>query len=161
MKATPRIRKKRITAAELLRQIRALVLEEPRRLNMKTWIAAYEGRVRRNDFNYPLTDTSRLPACGTVGCIAGWGLTLLRRPNERLLAVKAQRVMSTVLGEQQMARWGGVPAIFSPYHDNVANTTPGTVAHARAVAKRIGNYLREHPELETRVIDVATRKVVQ
>jgi hypothetical protein len=60
---------------ELLRKVEAHILEEPKRLYMRTWvkhkdqdgvlrIRGQEGRQR--DY----------PACGTAGCIAGWAVML-------------------------------------------------------------------------------------
>lgn len=159
MKATPRIRKKRITAAELLRRIKVLVLEEPRRMNMRSWITAFEGRirVRRNRFGL---QGHELPVCGTVGCIAGWGATLLRKPGESPKTATARSRMAKLLGHRLSGGYWTDHDLFDPYLDDLLGTEPGTEAHAKAVAKRIDRYLAAHPDLETRVIDVAARKVV-
>lgn len=49
----------------LLKRVRKIIQEEPRRLNMSTW-----GLKRRNDWG--LDSLIDWPACGTVACIAGW-----------------------------------------------------------------------------------------
>lgn len=49
---------------KLLRQVKRIILDEPKRLYMTTWIyTALEGESER-------------PPCGTLGCIAGWAALL-------------------------------------------------------------------------------------
>lgn len=62
-------------AYDLLGDVIAAIRQEPRRLDMGQWLA-------EADFV-----TSAEPACGTVGCIAGW-LTILgtRRPTQDAIA---------------------------------------------------------------------------
>lgn len=55
-----------------LRRVVAHILEEPRRFDMN------EG------FGKCPADDDNAPACGTVGCIAGWGWALQRSQKERL-----------------------------------------------------------------------------
>ena len=61
------------TAYDLMTDIQKAILEEPARLNMGLWIAAF----RRLDplDSYHLIDSEHAaePACGTVACYAGWG----------------------------------------------------------------------------------------
>lgn len=51
------------TAYGLLSEISALILAEPKRYNQDTW-------------RYSQSPSDGGPACGTVGCIAGWVATL-------------------------------------------------------------------------------------
>ena len=53
-------------AYDLLTDVAKLVLDEPRRLKMDDWITPVEW----------LPEKHKAPACGTVGCIAGWVSTL-------------------------------------------------------------------------------------
>jgi hypothetical protein len=162
-KSVPRIRTKRITAANLLRRIRALVLEEPARLNMDSYISAFRGRIRSSVYDPP--HVGDLPACGTVGCIAGWGAMLLRRPDEIPRASTAETTMVKLLGHPEDDPWFSSyytdHDLFSDYGADIDGTRPGTKAHARAVAQRIDSYLEEHPDLETRVIDVERKRIVK
>lgn len=57
---------------ELLRKIQAIVLEEPKRLVMERWISI---PVDRRD--------SRVPECGTMGCVAGWATLLSRQAQQK------------------------------------------------------------------------------
>jgi hypothetical protein len=52
---------------KLLRRIQKHILAEPKRLDMGNFI------VRKSD---GLGSLVRFPKCGTVGCIAGWAVTL-------------------------------------------------------------------------------------
>jgi hypothetical protein len=51
------------TAYGLLSEIRKLILEEPRRYDQSDFLSIGEVAERRYDY---------VPACGTVGCVAGW-----------------------------------------------------------------------------------------
>lgn len=53
------------TAYGLLSEIRKLILEEPKRYDQGTW-----GRVGEHAAYY--YGKEHVPACGTVGCVAGW-----------------------------------------------------------------------------------------
>jgi hypothetical protein len=61
---------------ELLRRVQAHIREEPRRLNMETWLDKFESQA---EYDEELTN-SGLPPCGTVGCIAGWAVSLSELP---------------------------------------------------------------------------------
>lgn len=60
----------------LLRRVRAHILEEPNRLRMSDWkLTAAPGDlvgVRTTALSMWGETTQRVPACGTVACIAGW-----------------------------------------------------------------------------------------
>jgi hypothetical protein len=70
-------------AYDLLTEIRALIREEPKRYNQFIWHARvtplariiYHGR------------ESTAPACGTIGCVAGWVVTLKEGPDVAYPAV--------------------------------------------------------------------------
>lgn len=56
---------------KLLREIQKEILEEPKRLDMGTWLHKYE--------KHRISDLEFVPPCGTVGCIAGWAKVLSER----------------------------------------------------------------------------------
>jgi hypothetical protein len=70
MKAQPIPRSQATTAYDLLSDVVAVVLAEPKRLRMAVplWL----------DVRKLLDDA---PACGTVGCVAGWTVMLKDRPS--------------------------------------------------------------------------------
>jgi hypothetical protein len=175
---TPRVTEPTITAADLLRRIKTEVLAEPLRLDMGDWVVCFHGERPISTLRRAITSQ---PACGTVGCLAGWGMILLRHQDEdpSTLYSKASDVMSTLLSVRQPflpPDAGCLPSTCSQCDAarvsqlyNVGNlfsvvgldhTLPGTLAHAEAVARRIDTYLANHPELESRVIDVATRSII-
>ena len=51
---------------KLLRKVKKVVLEEPRRLDMANWIQT----------NMTALPAEERPPCGTVACIAGWAIHL-------------------------------------------------------------------------------------
>lgn len=58
---------------ELLREIQKEILAEPKRLNMEVI------SVKVTDINY---DPNEIPACGTIGCIAGWACMITDAKNQ-------------------------------------------------------------------------------
>lgn len=56
---------------KLLREIQKEISEEPKRLDMGTWLHKYE--------KHRISDLEFVPPCGTVGCIAGWAKILSER----------------------------------------------------------------------------------
>jgi hypothetical protein len=76
------------TAYELMSDIAAYVMEEPKRLWMGDWII--EGEAEIEDF----FDTQG-PACGTVGCIAGNAVVLTgQTQNGRSTATTATEILA-------------------------------------------------------------------
>lgn len=59
---------------QLMRDAVALFAEEPRRLDMMTWVDI----LAMGDRHHTAGDVKRLyPACGAVGCLYGWGRLLI------------------------------------------------------------------------------------
>jgi hypothetical protein len=178
-KPTPKIRAKYITAANLLKKIKQIILEEPARGNQGDWVCMLGGKPK-GLFNPEVMPTQ--PACGTVGCIAGWGMILLRKQRERVgtLDDQAQDVMNALVGYPQglgptdctcsscqRARaervQRGQPPLLTVgnlFGTDGVRAQPGTLEHAQQVAAKIDKYLAEHPELAKRWINVAKRTVM-
>jgi hypothetical protein len=59
---------------ELLLKVKQHILDEPKRLRMDTWLRhdVANGVRVSNSPGYGEPRTIEFPACGTVGCIAGW-----------------------------------------------------------------------------------------
>lgn len=61
---------------KLLRKVKKHILEEPRRFAMGTWLKKYTPGTLIDEPDSEAFVTRRVPACGTVGCIAGWTVDL-------------------------------------------------------------------------------------
>lgn len=57
---------------KLLKKVRALIVKEPKKLDMRTWA----NRINKRDI-IPNVD----PPCGTIACLAGWAI-LASRPKK-------------------------------------------------------------------------------
>lgn len=125
LKAVPRSRAK--TAWGLLQDVKRAILAEPKRANMGCYIGVHD-------------PSEGGPACGTVGCFAGW-ITLLRGTPSRM---NADFVAENILGSDiDYYTAGGNYYVFNVGHgDACATTTWGTRAHARAVAARITRFMK-------------------
>lgn len=71
---------------KLLRKIEEHILAEPKRLDMNFFVHK-EGLKGNGLYEKGLLDAARYPACGTMGCIAGWA-KLLSTPELISLDVK-------------------------------------------------------------------------
>jgi len=120
------------TAYDLLSEIAALIVAEPKRYNQERFMA--EGP---ND-----KDTAPLgfPSCGTVGCVAGWAVTL---KGVRCAYSDIQMHASSILGldrYQESTLFSGSALIDEDGHGPAEQTA----AHARAGAKHIRKFQRAH-----------------
>lgn len=131
LKALPRSKAK--TAWGLMADVKRAILAEPKRADM-TSVIGY------------LAPTEGGPACGTVGCVAGWVAVLGRKypsPYEIEMS-NAVGVARALLGEVNYFTVGqyGHYVFNAGAGDACDTTNPNTPAHARAVAKRIDKFMR-------------------
>lgn len=146
---TPIIRSKTITVADLLRKVKAVVLDEPRRLDLGEWLGAFRDRLGAREHARE-SAMPGAPECGTIGCISGWCAILTRKPGSDVYAYRFQlpHVPFDALTQLYSPNFGTYDSVKAKYG------APGTKTHARFVAVRIDNFLAAHPELEDRVIQV-------
>lgn len=80
---------------KLLRQVRAHILDEPRRLRMEHGIMPQHGK--------------NAPACGTVGCIAGWTVILgNKKPTETIKDMIARLAIPRSETSRRERSWSAV-----------------------------------------------------
>lgn len=124
MKSLPRSRAK--TAWGLCSNVIKVIQAEPKRANMRRYV-------------HDQPPEQGGPACGTVGCFGGW-ISLLGSPS-RYKLISPQVILGDVVHY----------AIVGPEKEHVfnsgdgdacASTTPGTVAHMRAVVRRIKKFMK-------------------
>lgn len=79
------------TAYGLLSEVIKLILEEPLRYNQGVWLLQQGGDPLDAEYDAP----QGFPACGTVGCVAGWVTTLkLKRvTNRTVFADRAAKIL--------------------------------------------------------------------
>lgn len=80
---------------QLLRRVKDAILEEPKRLEMETWVAV--GHIGKG-----------APPCGTVACVAGWVAILARSDSERTPIARAAQ---SVASAHQGTRWTAMQAL--------------------------------------------------
>lgn len=106
------------TAYGLLSAIAKLALEEPKRMRMETWLS------RDGGWLHP----SRVPACGTVGCIGGWTTVLRpRRMAKDTLGLDGAQADELFLDRPLVWDW-----------------PQGTAKHARKVAAHIRRFQKKY-----------------
>jgi hypothetical protein len=128
------------TAYGLVQDVKRAILSEPKRANMGV-----------------IEDTFKPehggPACGTVGCFAGWVCLLRGESHSMNAAAPAERILSGRLdpenGDVRFTFEVPKKKPFGTFHffnsgsgDGCQNTAPSTRSHARAVVARINRFLK-------------------
>ena len=125
LKAIPRSKAK--TAWGLCADVIRVIMAEPKRADIGSYITKESPK-------------SGGPACGTVGCFAGW-LTLLKGGREGMSV--GQHAVS-LLGNNIDYRTVGPNRDYvfnSGEGDTCGTTIPGTLSHACAIAARIRKFM--------------------
>lgn len=167
------------TAWGLCNAVIRAVKNEPWRMNMEYIVALVgKGEVNENIFGMP--DAFR-PACGTVGCLAGWVsiLAVGRMAAARLHSTQhAQRVLgrglkysfqyrngkytflSAAQARQLRIRGSYLEYVFNSGEGDTCNDSQGgTPEHAAAVVKRLRAFMRANEaKLRARVLTARIRK---
>jgi hypothetical protein len=153
-KKAPIPRSNATNAYDLLSDVAKVMLAEPKRVNMARWIervtpsrAAREGEEWEKDII-----PSGAPDCGTVGCIAGWILLLLKRVEPGIsIAYQATDLLGGTYATQ-LCHPPPTPTSNDPEHLpytrhlflGSVSGRPGTRAYARRVVKRIHTFQQIH-----------------
>lgn len=115
-------------AIKMLRRVKRLILAEPKRVAMGTWLTRKE-----DDSAY--VPAKGFPKCGAVGCIGGWTEELYLRDHPRAKLKDAGKI----LGLDSPKRW----ELFYPLQ-LVESPNPQTASYARAVAAHIDAFIKKH-----------------
>lgn len=121
--ARPKSRAK--TAYGLLSEIRRLIVDEPKRYNQRTVV--YFGATG-----------DRAPACGTVGCVAGWIYALKRR------GAKRNRDGEDVIEFAEQTLGLDVGAMSRLVDGSAAGREPQTARHAKRGAAHIARFQKKY-----------------
>lgn len=119
------------TAYSLLSEVCAVIAAEPLRYDQWTW-GRREGDMSPDDLTF---HAYVFPACGTVGCVAGWVATLKSKRDFDMN--NAGTIARRILG------LGGKDAgeLFSP---EAARGASQSTAHAAAGVKHIRRFQKKH-----------------
>ncbi len=130
-KLAPQPRTRATTPIGILKSVAKAILEEPKRYDQSDW---GERVIPEDDY-----DKQRLPACGTVACVAGW-VDVLTRPKTKDAVVgfggserRARRKLKLQPWQARELFDGG--AVYG---------REGTKAYARAGVRHIEQFMREH-----------------
>lgn len=122
-----------VTGWELCQELKVVVREEWRRVSMRHIQSIVD------------VQASNAPACGVVGCLAGWGMAL-RKIASNAISQEWDEAMKMLLGPDvdynTVGPSGGIHVFNDGHGDECSTTTPGTRAHARAVVKRLDRFMR-------------------
>lgn len=119
-------------AYELLAEIRSLILSDPLVYNQRITVDRYEP----NSVIYDWGGERLAPACGTVGCRAGWVSELVSPRPRRLkdVVLYAKKVLG--LSDDQADDLFDMNACYG--------TLPGTRDHASAGAKGLTRFMKKN-----------------
>lgn len=119
------------TAYSLLSEIAKLIIAEPKRYNQERFLTVRGGREQA---------PRGFPACGTVGCVAGWVAALKGPKGARTRYQDVQTVATDILGldHYQSDQLFSGSALSSAVDGLGPN--PQTVSHARHGVKHIRRF---------------------
>ena len=134
-------------AKKRLRQVIRVITLEPRKLYMNRWLNDLDksepiANLRRDGFVGGFRKRTELPPCGTVGCIAGWLVSL--EHGDRAKEFVTQEEAGRLLG----LKHDDVRVLFLPtlwperFHNLLNRERDGTPEYASVVSKRIRYYIR-------------------
>ena len=122
-------------AYELLNEVKALILGEPKRYQQSMWIRRISKGDRRDEF----------PACGTVACVGGWVATLKRKAVDE---VTAGDVAMDILGldETKAYELFNAFALVECIPRGRPYPEPQSVAYAKLGAKHITRFQKKYAQ---------------
>lgn len=129
------------TAFGLLSEIRRLILAEPKRYNQERYIARVGGRNDADEID-PEIYPKGAPACGTVGCVAGWVATLKHGDAFAYLETAGMAAASLGLTHIQAGELFGGDAL----DQLIGNACPQTKAYAQAGAAHIARFQKKYAQ---------------
>lgn len=133
------------TLYTVLGKVIAHVQAEPKRLNMRSWVEAFQSQ----------SATEWGPACGTVACMAGWGAILTNHRSEpdgesflrQFTSVDSGRRASEAINEGDESPSGYAPMIYALYRlfFTAQPLLPrGSREYAQNVARRFETFRQKH-----------------
>lgn len=125
------------TAYGLLDEVKELILARPKRYDQERFIKRLNG-TNGADFLKP----SQAPACGTVGCVAGWVATLKR--GDTFLYNETPGIAADILGlepEQRSELFSG-SALYCG--SDTYTLKHGTARYAKAGAEHITRFQKKY-----------------
>ena len=120
------------TAYGLLGDIAKIIVAEPKRYDQTNWIA--RKGTQRGDNSY-----AEFPACGTVGCVAGWVVALAGPRNTS--PDRVEKVAEKILG---LDGWDSMELFDANAAGSWMVTSPQTLEHAEAGAKHIQKFRKQY-----------------
>ncbi len=151
--AAPRSKAK--NAYDLLDDVCKVILEEPKRYDQGDWIVSIA-----SDYSTPAAAVKcqtpyPIPACGTIGCVAGW-TALLARPT---IAVHVDRLDAQVMGDAvrilginrgQATRLFDGGAVRNQWRQDFGNNKKfpmtGTMGYAKLGVAHIREFMKDYAD---------------
>jgi hypothetical protein len=147
-------------AYDLCLEVIDAMLEEPKRVNMG-YFCLLVGQGEEHASHY---EVGQAPACGTIGCFAGW--VNLITFDRNVANNHAQDLAKAVLGEGLRYRFAGANGRLYHYFNagggdgilNNPDAKPGTSEYAIAVVQRIRRFMKVNAKaLKARTINARVK----
>lgn len=132
-------------AYDLLSDVVAAILEEPKRFDMRDWYLgpSHTWKYRR----------AQRPACGTIACIAGWTVALAQPtdpdsngPTRALLTLLGEELPDLGPEREAQRKWAWRD-FYSLFHQTSSDLDAGTQAYAEDYAAQIRRLQERYRDL--------------
>lgn len=120
-------------AYDLLSDVRALILAEPLRYNQDIYL-----HLEKEDGDNAFAAPRGFPACGTVGCVAGWVASIAPRKFDPYISIDRQARDRLGLSDQQAFE------LFDGRALRHVDARPQTKKYAKAGAVHIARFQKAH-----------------
>jgi hypothetical protein len=158
-KKKPIPQSKATNAYDLLGDVITAIKEEPKRVYMEDWIK--RGRQLNLMLKAEGLEKEDGPACGTVGCIAGWTTLLAaRKPRASSVHGVAQRLLGAIDEYGSIRNYALYVATYTLFTTNFPDAKYGTEKYAQHVIRNIREF-RKAWQKELLATPIPKRKAVK
>ena len=146
----PKMRPGRHSLWAVMNRVCKEIRKEPLRFDMRDWLATWKGEVVPTVGFYGVerrvSHLDNLPACGTVGCFAGWGGILMGKKIDS--SIGFLREFMTAREHRLFSAVGQLPddldRLDTLFSDTYIPADPGTSEYAEIVLRKFEAFMHQN-----------------
>ncbi len=139
------------TAWDLLNQICTTILEEPKRYNQEDWLtdvfSVWKEGAYKIEYKVDESVLDDYPMCGTIGCVAGWTVSMTDSKNTGGIGETAAKILGLTKEQaDQLFSGAAIEHTLERLNQSIRQVRPGTYEYAVLGANHIQHFMAEHEE---------------